>query len=93
MAAWEVGGFALANLDPNKPYIGPQTCTARGERRDFRLAKRTKLGEKRGLEIRAQFLNAFNMANFLLGSAGRRRDVLVRADHECVSRFHGVGDE
>ena len=25
MAAWEVGGKTLANLDRSKPYIGPQT--------------------------------------------------------------------
>jgi hypothetical protein len=81
MAAWEVGGFTLANLDPNKPYIGPQTEPGQlgarvfmygpwQQRWDFSLSKVTRLGEKRSLEIRAQFLNALNLTNFLLGSAG-----------------------
>jgi hypothetical protein len=81
LAAWEVGGFTLANLDPNKPYIGPQFTPGQlgnriflygpwQQRWDLTLVKRTSLGEKRSLELRAQFLNAFNQTNFLLGAAG-----------------------
>jgi len=80
MAAWEVGGFTLANLDPTKPYIGPQTEGGKlgarvfmygpwQQRWDFSLAKVTKIGEHKSIEVRAQFLNAFNITNFLLGSA------------------------
>jgi hypothetical protein len=80
MAAWEVGGFTLANLDPTKPYIGPQTEGGKlgarvfmygpwQQRWDFSLAKVTKIGEHKSFEVRAQFLNAFNITNFLLGSA------------------------
>jgi hypothetical protein len=81
LAAWEVGGFTLANLDPSKPYIGPQFTPGQlgyriflygpwQQRWDLSVLKRTNIGEKRSLELRAQFLNAFNMTNFLLGAAG-----------------------
>jgi hypothetical protein len=39
------------------------------QRWDFSLAKVTKIGEHKSFEVRAQFLNAFNFTNFLLGSA------------------------
>ena len=34
------------------------------------LIKKTGVGEGRNIEFRAQFLNAFNAPNFLLGAAG-----------------------
>lgn len=81
LAAFEVGGKTLADLDPSKPYIGPPTEAGRlGERImlyspwqarwDLSILKRTKLGERKNFEIRAQFLNAFNQQNFLFGAAG-----------------------
>ncbi len=81
MAAFEVGGFTLSDLDRTKPYIGPQTEPgALGyrvytyapwqQRWDLSLIKRTALGERKAVEFRAQFLNAFNHVNFLLGAAG-----------------------
>jgi hypothetical protein len=81
MAAFEVGGFTLRDLDPGKPYIGPQTEPGQlghrvytygpwQHRWDLSLVKKTSLGERRSLELRAQFLNAFNHINFLLGAAG-----------------------
>ncbi len=81
MAAFEVGGKTLADLNARAPYIGPPT--AAGElgsriflygpsqaRWDLSLLKKTRVGERKNIELRAQFLNAFNAANFLLGGAG-----------------------
>jgi len=81
LAAFEVGGKTLANLDPNQPYIGPPTdagvlgqriflYSPWQQRWDLSILKRTKLGERKNFEIRAQFLNAFNNQNFLFGAAG-----------------------
>jgi hypothetical protein len=81
MAAFEVGGFTLANLDRTRPYIGPQTEPGQfgyrvftygpwQQRWDLSLVKKTLLAERKSIEIRAQFLNAFNHINFLLGAAG-----------------------
>jgi len=81
LAAFEQGGFTLANLDRTKPYIGPQTEAGRlgnrvyywgpwQQRWDLSLIKKTRIGERKGLELRVQFLNAFNNINFLLGGAG-----------------------
>jgi hypothetical protein len=81
LAAWEVGGKTLANLDRNKPYIGPQFEPGKlgariflygpwQARFDLSLAKITKITESKTLEIRAQALNIANSANFLLGAAG-----------------------
>ncbi|MGH9672483.1 MAG: hypothetical protein ACRD44_04830, partial [Bryobacteraceae bacterium] len=63
------------------PYYGPQMdAGALGyrlyyygpwqQRWDLSLAKRTMIGESKAIELRAQFLNAFNNINFLLGAAG-----------------------
>ncbi len=81
MAAFEVGGKTLRDLDRNAPYIGPPTTP--GElgyrvflygpwqaRWDLALLKKTSIGERKNIELRVQFLNAFNAANFLLGGAG-----------------------
>jgi hypothetical protein len=81
MAAWEVGGKTLANLDRSKPYIGPQTQPGQlgyriymygpwQARFDVSLAKITRIAEGKSFEIRAQALNVANSANFLLGAAG-----------------------
>ena len=80
LAAFEQGGKTLANLDPNAPYIGPPTIAGQFGQRiylygpmrsrvNFSIIKRTRLGEKKSLELRCNFLNAFNDVNFLLGSA------------------------
>jgi hypothetical protein len=80
LAAWEVGGKTLANLDPTKPYIAPQFEPGKmgyriflygpwQARFDVSLAKVTKITESKSLEIRAQALNVANSANFLLGSS------------------------
>jgi len=80
MAAWEVGGLTLNNLDRSKPYIGPQTEPGKlgyriwmyspwQARFDVSLAKMTRIAEGKVLEIRAQALNVVNSANFLIGAA------------------------
>ncbi|MGH9657208.1 MAG: hypothetical protein ACRD96_01625, partial [Bryobacteraceae bacterium] len=81
MAAFEVGGRSLSDLDRTKPYIGPPTEAGQLGQRiffngvwqnhwDFSLIKKTRIGERKDIELRAQFLNAFNLTNFLLGAAG-----------------------
>jgi hypothetical protein len=81
MAAWEVGGLTLNNLDRSKPYIGPQTEPGKlgyriwmyspwQARFDVSLAKMTRIAEGKVLEIRAQALNVVNSSNFLIGAAG-----------------------
>jgi hypothetical protein len=81
LAAFEVGGRTLAQLDRTKPYIGPQTEPGKlgnrvfyygpwQQRWDLSVIKRTRIGEGKSLEFRTQFLNAFNNINFLIGSAG-----------------------
>jgi hypothetical protein len=81
MAAWEVGGKTVANLDRSKPYIGPQWEPGKlgyriymygpwQARFDVSLAKITRIAEGKSFEIRAQALNVANSANFLLGAAG-----------------------
>ncbi len=80
-AAFEVGGKTLANLDRNAPYFGPPTTAGQfgyrvflyglwQQRWDLSIVKKTKIGERKDIEFRAQFLNAFNNINFLLGAAG-----------------------
>ncbi len=83
MAAWEVGGLTLANLDRSKPYIAPQMDPGKlgyrvflygpwQARFDVSLAKITRIAEGKTVEIRAQALNVANSANFLLGSSGNQ---------------------
>jgi len=80
LAAFEVNGKTLADLDPNAPYIGPPTTP--GElgsriylygpmtaRFDLNLVKRTRITERVNIEARMQLLNAFNRANFFITSA------------------------
>ncbi|HKP85215.1 MAG TPA: hypothetical protein VJZ26_03910, partial [Blastocatellia bacterium] len=80
LAAFEVGGKTLANLDPNAPYIGPADTPgelgsriylygARQSRFDLNLVKRTRITERTNFEARVQFLNAFNNPNFNIGGA------------------------
>jgi hypothetical protein len=79
LAAFELGGKTLANLDPNAPYIGP--ADRPGElgynlflygpaqyRFDLNIVKRTRITETTNFEGRVQFLNAFNRPNFFIGS-------------------------
>jgi hypothetical protein len=75
-AAFNQGGFTL---DPNAPYIGPQTTPGqlgyneflRGpwqRHLDVSVVKKTKIGERFNVEARAQALNVLNITNFYLGS-------------------------
>jgi len=81
LAAFELGGKTLADLDRNAPYIGPPTTAGQFGQRiylygpwqqkwDLSVVKRTRITERTNFEIRASFLNAFNQTNFLLGAAG-----------------------
>ncbi|HVG18209.1 MAG TPA: TonB-dependent receptor [Blastocatellia bacterium] len=79
LAAFELGGKQLKDLDPNAPYVGP--ADRPGElgynlflygpaqyRFDLNVVKRTRITERTNFEGRVQFLNAFNRPNFFLGS-------------------------
>lgn len=81
LAAFEVGGKTLADLDPTQPYIGPPTTAGKLGNRiflygpwftrfDLNLVKRTKITEETDFEFRVQFLNAFNAANFTIQGTG-----------------------
>jgi hypothetical protein len=91
LAAFEIGGKTLTDLDPTAPFIGPATnpgelgsriflqspMTARF---DLNLVKRTRITERTNFEARVQFLNAFNRANFFVSSAtADARTVAVNA--------------
>jgi hypothetical protein len=55
------GGCANANLVIKGPrFVRP----------DLSLVKRIRFSERNNLELRAEFLNAFNAPNFLIGNAG-----------------------
>lgn len=77
LAAFETGGKTLSDLKPNEPYLAPATTPGEfGERLflqgpwqqriDLNVLKRTKVGEKFTVDLRAQFLNAFNMTDFFI---------------------------
>ena len=86
LAAFEVGGKTLANLDRSKPYIGPPTTPGeRGatvyvygpwtSRFDLSLLKRTTIKERTNFEFRVQFLNAFNQSSITIRNVGNNSDV------------------
>lgn len=73
LAAFELTG----TLKPNEPYLAPANVPGEfGERLflqgpwqqriDLNVLKRTRVGERFTVDFRAQFLNAFNIANFFL---------------------------
>ncbi|MEW6129452.1 MAG: TonB-dependent receptor [Acidobacteriota bacterium] len=81
LAAFEVGGKTLADLNPGTPYIGPPTEAGKLGSRiflygpwfarwDLNLMKRTRITEKTDFEFRVQFLNAFNHQNFTIQGSG-----------------------
>jgi hypothetical protein len=76
-AAFEVNGKTLADLNPNAPYIGPQLDPGQfgyqiflwgpwQNHVDLGLTKKTTIRERVTAEFTAQFLNAFNLTNFML---------------------------
>jgi hypothetical protein len=88
LAAFEVGGKTLADLNPNLPYIGPPTTAGQfgqrvflygpwQQRWDLSVVKRTRITEGTNFELRASFLNAFNQTNLLLGAAGNDVNTLL----------------
>jgi hypothetical protein len=85
LAAFELGGKTVKDLDPNAPYIGPPTTPGElGERIilygpmtarfDLNVMKRIRVTERTSFEGRVQFLNAFNRANFYIGDQGSVND-------------------
>ncbi len=81
LAAFEAGGKTLADLKPDQPYVGPPTIPGQlgsrifvygpwTSRWDLNVMKRTKLTEGTALEIRAQFLNAFNQSSITIQAPG-----------------------
>lgn len=79
LAAFEVGGKTVANLDTSAPYLGPPTTAGElGDRLvlfgpmtarfDLNIVKRIPITERTNFEGRVQFLNAFNRPNFYIGS-------------------------
>jgi hypothetical protein len=81
LAAFEVGGKTLANLDPTAPYLGPPTEAGKlgsriflygpwQARFDLNVMKRTRITETANFELRVQFLNAFNRPNFTIQGTG-----------------------
>jgi len=85
LAAFEVGGKTLANLDLNAPYIGPPTTPGQlganlyiygpwTSRFDLNVMKRVKITERTNFELRVQFLNAFNQAGITIRNVGNNAD-------------------
>jgi hypothetical protein len=80
LAAFELGGKTLANLNKALPYIGPPTEAGKLGNRvflygpwqarfDLNMMKRTRINERTDFEFRVQFLNAFNRPNFTIQAA------------------------
>jgi hypothetical protein len=72
--------FQLVSGTPTGPHIAPPNTPGKlGSlfkfygpsfiRSDLSVVKKTRITEKTNLELRAEFLNAFNNTNFLIGSA------------------------
>jgi hypothetical protein len=85
LAAFEVGGRTLKDLDPTKPFIGPPTTPGElgsriflygpwTSRFDFNLLKRTQITETTNFEFRVQFLNAFNQSSITIRPPGNNTD-------------------
>jgi len=85
LAAFEVGGKTLANLDPSAPYIGPPTTPGQlganlyiygpwTSRFDLNVMKRVRITERTNFELRVQFLNAFNQAGITIRNVGNNAD-------------------
>ncbi|MEP7343221.1 MAG: hypothetical protein ABI977_36180, partial [Acidobacteriota bacterium] len=85
LAAFEVGGKTLANLDSSKPYIGPPTTAGQmganlfvfgpwTSRYDLNLMKRTRIKEDVNFEFRVQFLNAFNQSSITIRNVANNSD-------------------
>jgi hypothetical protein len=75
LAAFNLGGFTPAQVDPNAPYISPAPAGQLGwqgelylpwqKHVDFSIQKNTKITEKVTLQIAAHLLDALNITNFL----------------------------
>ncbi|MGH9844707.1 MAG: hypothetical protein ACREEM_38810, partial [Blastocatellia bacterium] len=94
LAAFEVGGKSLTDLDRGKPYIGPPTTPGElgarvflygpwTSRFDINLLKQVRITEQRNFELRVQFLNAFNQSAIVI------RDVDNNADSFGITNTFG----
>ncbi|HEV2445073.1 MAG TPA: hypothetical protein VGS58_04095, partial [Candidatus Sulfopaludibacter sp.] len=78
MAAFNMGGFTPAQVDPNAPYIGPAPAGQLGwegyiylpwqRHFDLELQKNIRITERVQLQIAAAALDVLNMTNFLPGT-------------------------
>jgi hypothetical protein len=78
MAAYNVGGFTPAQVNPNAPYISPAPAGQLGwegylylpwqRHFDLELQKNTRITERVQLQISASALDVLNLTNFLPGS-------------------------
>jgi hypothetical protein len=79
LAAFQIGAGVL---DSAQPYVGPPTAPGQlgyrvflygpwQQKWDLSLIKITKFAEHKELEFRSQFLNAFNVTNFILSGGIR----------------------
>jgi hypothetical protein len=79
LAAFNLGGFTPAQVNPNAPYISPAPAGQLGwhgqfylpwqKHIDLSVQKNTRIGEKMEFQIGAHFLDAFNITNFLPGNS------------------------
>lgn len=86
-AAFEINGKTLADLKPNDPYIAPPDAGQLGnriflygpwgQRFDLSVIKVTRITERQNIELRAQFLNAFNNTVFYLNNPGNDVNTLA----------------
>ncbi len=75
LAAYNIGGFTTAQVDPSAPYISPAPAGQLGwhgqfylpwqKHLDLAVQKNTRIGEHADLQIGAHFLDALNITNFL----------------------------
>ena len=78
MAAFNVGGFSPAQVDPNAPYIGPAPAGQLGwegylylpwqRHFDLELQKNISIGEHVQLQLAVAALDVLNLTNFLPGT-------------------------
>ena len=101
LAAFELGGKTLGNLDPTAPYIGPANVAGQfgdqvflygpwQQKWDFSLVKKTNITERFNLEFRMQALNAINRTNFLLFSPGNGITTTLGANGTSFGQTSGA---
>jgi hypothetical protein len=87
-------------VDPNQPYIGPPVAGQLGDRAflygprqqkwDVSIVKKTMIGERANVEFRAQALNVFNLANFLLFTPGNNITTTLNVNSTAFGQTTGA---